>query len=72
MAHDGSRNGAVVSHWDERQSSQNGGDGYDVDNSLRLWFRLIQLLRPAFATPSTKGGIPVAQMVFFTAWSGLI
>ena len=57
----GSRNGAVVSHWDESQSSQNGGDGYDVDN--RLWFRLIQLLRPALASlPPPRGHIPVAQM----------
>ena len=38
----------MVSHRDERQTPENGGKGYDVDD--RLWFRLIQLLRPALAS----------------------
>ena len=54
----GSRSGSVVSYGDERQSSQNGGDGHDIDD--RLCFRLIQLLCPALASlPPPRGGIPV-------------
>ncbi len=55
-----SRDGAVVSYRDERQSPQNGGGGHDVDNLL--WLGLIQLLRPALTSlppPREPEGIPV-------------
>ena len=58
IAH-GNRNGAVVSHGNERQSPQNRGDGHDVDD--RLWFRLTQLLRPALASLPPPRGVFLSQ-----------
>ncbi len=54
------RDGAVVSHRDERQPPQDGGDGDDVDDGP--WLGLIQLLRSALARlPPPGGGVPVGK-----------
>jgi hypothetical protein len=57
-----SRDGSVVSDRDERQPSHNGGGRHDVDD--RLWFGLIQLLRPALTSlHPPRGGIPVRRSI---------
>ncbi len=54
--------GTVVSHRDESQPPQNGGDGDDVDDGP--WLGLVQLLRSALAChPPPWGGVPADQNV---------
>ena len=58
-----SRNGAVVTHGDERQPSQNTVDGYHVGDRVRLG--LIQLLCPALASlPPPLGRTPAGEKIY--------
>jgi hypothetical protein len=54
------RNGAVISHGDESQLSQNGGDRHYVGDCL--WLRLIEFLCSALTClPPSRGVVPVDQ-----------
>jgi hypothetical protein len=49
------KNGAVISHGDKRQPSQNGGGGDDVGDQIRL--RLIQRFVPLSPASLHQGGL---------------